>query len=127
MMIPYIILTIENDDDREFMADLYRTYHRLLYKEIYEIVQDSWNTEDLMQSLLEKLIDHIDQLRSFDTRQLIDYICAAAHNTAYNYNRAKKRIILSILTPTMSHPHPVWKTVSSIVKILHPSHLSGII
>lgn len=48
MMIPYIILTIENDDDREFMADLYRTYHRLLYKEIYEIVQDSWNTEDLM-------------------------------------------------------------------------------
>lgn len=91
MMIPYIILTIENDDDREFMADLYRTYHRLLYKEIYEIVQDSWNTEDLMQSLLEKLIDHIDQLRSFDTRQLIDYICAAAHNTAYNYNRAKKK------------------------------------
>lgn len=74
MMIPYIILTIENDDDREFMADLYRTYHRLLYKEIYEIVQDSWNTEDLMQSLLEKLIDHIDQLRSFDTRQLIDVL-----------------------------------------------------
>ena len=35
MMIPYIILTIENDDDREFMADLYRTYHRLLYNEVY--------------------------------------------------------------------------------------------
>lgn len=50
MMIPYIILTIENDDDREFMADLYRTYHRLLYKEIYEIVQDSWNTEDLIKN-----------------------------------------------------------------------------
>lgn len=126
MMIPYIILTIENDDDREFMADLYRTYHRLLYKEIYEIVQDSWNTEDLMQSLLEKLIDHIDQLRSFDTRQLI--ISALQPITLPIITiEQRKRIILSILTPTMSHPHPVWKTVSSIVKILHPSHLSGII
>lgn len=90
-MIPYIILTIEDDDDREFMSNLYMSYHRLLYKEIYDIVQNPWNTEDLMQSLLEKLIDHIKQLRSFDKHQLIDYICAAAHNTAYNYNRSKKR------------------------------------
>lgn len=104
-MIPYIILIIEDDDDREFMADLYRNYHRLLYKEIYDIVQDPWNTEDLMQSLLEKLIDHIDQLRSFDTRQLIDYICVAAHNTAYNYSRAKKKDRFIDIDPD-SEPSP---------------------
>lgn len=38
-MIPYCILVIEDDDDREFMTLLYIRYQRLLYKEIYEILK----------------------------------------------------------------------------------------
>lgn len=93
-MIPIIIQTIENEDDREFMAALYNTYHRLLYKAIFDIVHDPWHTDDIMQTVLLKLIDRIPLLRSLDKRHLIDYICAAARNTAYNFARAHKNEIL---------------------------------
>ena len=56
-MIPYCILVIEDDDDREFMTLLYIRYQRLLYKEIYEILKKPWNTEDILQATLVKLID----------------------------------------------------------------------
>ena len=62
-MIPYCILVIEDDDDREFMTLLYIRYQRLLYKEIYEILKNSWNTEDILQATLVKLIDKIPELR----------------------------------------------------------------
>lgn len=39
-MIPFCILAIENDDDREFMAGLFLRYQRLLYNEIYEILNN---------------------------------------------------------------------------------------
>ena len=63
-MIPFCILVIENDDDREFMTLLYIRYQRLLYKEIYEILKKPWNTEDVLQATLVKLIDKIPELRN---------------------------------------------------------------
>ena len=33
-MIPLIILSIENDDDRAFMEDLYLSYRRLMFSEL---------------------------------------------------------------------------------------------
>ena len=33
-MIPLYILAIEDDDDREFMASLYRKYERILYSTV---------------------------------------------------------------------------------------------
>ena len=51
-MIPFCILAIENDDDREFMAELFLRYQRLLYNEIYEILNNPWNTEDILQATL---------------------------------------------------------------------------
>ena len=62
-MIPFCILAIENDDDREFMAELFLRYQRLLYNEIYEILKNPWNTEDVLQATLVKLIDKISELR----------------------------------------------------------------
>ena len=53
-MIPYCILIIEDDSDREFMSKLYLSYNRLMYREIFKIVNDPWVTEDLMQEVLEQ-------------------------------------------------------------------------
>ena len=91
-MIPYCILVIEDDDDREFMTLLYIRYQRLLYKEIYEILKNSWNTEDILQATLVKLIDKIPELRQKERPQLVGYICAAARNTALNFLRAQDKI-----------------------------------
>lgn len=89
-MIPYLILAIEDDDDRAFMTNLYMKYHLLLYKEILEITHNRWDTEDLMQSVLVKLIDRIDILRKLSEHQLIAYICKAARHIAFNHCRDDK-------------------------------------
>lgn len=41
-MVPFCILAIENEDDREFMTRLYLDYSRLMQQQITKIVQDEW-------------------------------------------------------------------------------------
>lgn len=90
-MIPFCILAIENDEDREFMTALFINYQRLLYSEIYKILRDPWNTEDVLQATLVKLIDKIPELREKEPPRLVNYIITAARNTAYNFLRAQKK------------------------------------
>ena len=70
-MVPFCILAIENEDDREFMTRLYLDYSRLMQQQITKIVQDEWAAEDLMQTTLVKLIDKVQDLR---TNVLLSYI-----------------------------------------------------
>lgn len=86
-MIPYCIMVIENDDDREFMSFLYVTYKQLMYSEIRKIVKKDPDAEDVMQDVLEKLIDKIPLLRSRNRDQLVNYIISACKFTALNFNR----------------------------------------
>ena len=90
-MIPFCILAIENDDDREFMAELFLRYQRLLYNEIYEILNNPWNTEDILQATLVKLIDKILELRKKEETKLVSYMVVAARNNTYNFLRAQKK------------------------------------
>lgn len=90
-MIPYCILSIEDDNDREFMSSLYINYRRLMYSEIGKIIKSGQDVEDVMQTVLEKLIDKISLLRSRDRNQLTNYIISACKFTAYNYLRDSKK------------------------------------
>lgn len=89
-MIPYIILAIENDEDREFMTELYVKYQALMFSEIYKIVGTPWSAEDVRQSVVEKLIDKIALLRGMNQRGRINYIITASKNSAFNYCRDTK-------------------------------------
>lgn len=86
-MIPNCILVIENDDDREFMTQLYFDYSRLMYSEIKKIIKREQDREDVMQTVLEKLIDKIPLLRSRTHSQLINYIISACKFTSFNLLR----------------------------------------
>ncbi len=86
-MIPYCILVIEDDDDREFMASLYINYKNLMYSTIHEIVKSKDDAEDLMQDVIEKLIDKISLLRSRTRDQLVNYIISACKFAALNHIR----------------------------------------
>lgn len=90
-MIPFVILTIEDPDDRFFMESLYITYNRLIYSEIGKIVNNRWDIEDTQQAVLVKLIDKIPLLKSFDRSQLVNYIIVTSRNTALNFVRDQKR------------------------------------
>ena len=89
-MIPVCILAINDENDREFMTALFLQYERLMYKEIYQITSDIWETEDILQSALVKLIDKITLLRTLDSKRLINYLISTVKNTAYNHMNRKK-------------------------------------
>lgn len=89
-MIPIIIATIEDPDDREFMSALYMQYRNLMYKVILEVNNNSWDAEDIIQEVLVKLIDKISTLKGLAPPQRLNYIAVSCKNTAYNYSRNKK-------------------------------------
>ena len=86
-MIPIIILTIQDPDEREYMTGLYIKYNRLMYSEIHKIIHDPWDVEDVLQISLVKLIDKISLLRTFERNRLVSYIISTCRNNAYNYNK----------------------------------------
>lgn len=89
-VMPPILLAIEDDNDREFMEYLYLKYQRLMYSTIYQIVQDTWLTDDIIQNSLIKLIDNIPKLRSLTETKLINYIISVSKNTAFTQLRKNK-------------------------------------
>ena len=90
-MIPFVILAIEDEDNRSFMTTLFLNYERLLYSEIRKLISDSWAVEDVLQSTLVKLIGKIPLLRTLDERSLVNYIITAAKNTAISLLRRSPR------------------------------------
>lgn len=91
MMIPCCIAVIEDDDDRAFMEQLYISYRRLMYSEIIAILKNEWDTEDVMQSVLIKLINKIPDLKVKPRDRLVNYIITACKNTSYNYIRDHRK------------------------------------
>lgn len=86
-MIPYCILAMEDDNDREFMSTLFINYNRLMYREVYRMLHDTWAAEDVVQATVEKLIDKVKELRIKERDHLVNYIISASRNTAKNYLR----------------------------------------
>ncbi len=84
-MIPFIILAIENDDDRAFMERLYLDYNNLMYFEAKKVVESQWDAEEVVHSTVEKLIHKIDKLKEFDHKRRINYVITSIKNTALTY------------------------------------------
>lgn len=84
-----IIMAIEDDSDRSFMANLYIDYQRLMYKVITSYTTNPWDADDIFQSTLPKLIDKLAALRKMPKDKLSNYIFSTCKNTAINYLRKK--------------------------------------
>lgn len=89
-IIPSIILAIEDENDRDFMERLYQQYHRLMYHTIYQLINDSWLADDILQITLIKLIDNIPTLRSLTETKRINYIISAVRNSTFTQIKKNK-------------------------------------
>ena len=90
-----IIMAIEDEDDRSFMANLYVDYQRLMYKVITSHTTDPWDADDIFQSTLPKLIDKLADLRRMSNDKLTNYIYSTCKNTAINYLQKMNRSLSS--------------------------------
>ena len=105
-MLPLVIMAIEDEDDKAFMTWLYLQYRRLIYSEVRKIVGNTDEAEDLLQSVVEKLIEKLPLLRAMEQSKLVNYIISTAKNTAYNSLRGKDRGILWEEQEALADPAP---------------------
>ena len=54
-MLPLILTTIENSDDRALMEELYLQYHQLMYAQALRILNNSDAAEDAVEALIKKI------------------------------------------------------------------------
>lgn len=90
-MLPICILAIQDDEDRACMARLFVRFQRLMYRCIFDILDDTWATEDALQTTLLRLMEHVDTIRRMDDAQLANYVAAACRHVAYNLRRTRIR------------------------------------
>lgn len=86
-MIPIIILSIENEDDREFMSRLYLDYRRRMFAKILGYVSDQTAAEDVLHDAVVKLIGKVELLRTLDEKRLACYVTETAKNAAKDFLR----------------------------------------
>lgn len=92
-MIPIIILSIENEDDREFMSQLYLNYRKLMFSKILIYVPNQDAAEDVLHDAVVKLIGKVELLRTLDRKRLACYVVETAKNAAKDFLRKKEATV----------------------------------
>ena len=90
-MIPFVILAMEDVDDRDFMTDVYLQYERLIWSEIRRKLKNHPEVEDVFQSVLTKLVANVKKLRSMDRNGRVNYIITVAQHCAIDELRRDSR------------------------------------
>lgn len=111
--IPPAILAIEDEDDRSFMENLYRSYYRLMYHEIFTVTSDPWLAEDILQNVVISLIRNLSTIKKLSTARLVNYITVILTSQPFRtepfdqFNESNHHLLFSIfymkLTATLSN------------------------
>ncbi|SHI23284.1 RNA polymerase sigma-70 factor, ECF subfamily [Sporobacter termitidis DSM 10068] len=75
----------EENDDKNFLIDLYTTYYGFVKKTIYNIIKDKKDLEDLIDDAFLKLIEKVSLLRTLNNYRTSTYIYYTAKSIAINY------------------------------------------
>ncbi|MEA4895141.1 MAG: sigma-70 family RNA polymerase sigma factor [Oscillospiraceae bacterium] len=81
-----------DEDDREFMTQLFLQYHRIMFSEISKIIPGSSEAEDVLQNALIRLCDKVTLLRELDERRRICYVITTVRNQAKNQIRSNQEM-----------------------------------
>lgn len=90
-MFPAVITNIDNQDDRQFMMEVYQKYHRFMYHQAKKWISESPAQEDVVQDALVKLIPKAPLLRKLDDARLVSYIAHTVRNTAFKHLQRRAR------------------------------------
>lgn len=88
-MTPLVILSIENDDDRAFMEELYLSYRRLMFSELWKTLHNEDDVNDVQQDCIIRLMGKIPLLRALDRDKLVNYIITTCRHSALNFIRSE--------------------------------------
>ena len=92
IVIPNVILQMLDDDEREYMEELYRQYHRLMLSVAWKYARDGFAIEDIVSTSCVSMMKNIPTMRRLEKPQLQAYIAQVVRNSALNY-AAKLKVI----------------------------------
>lgn len=94
-MLPLILTTIENNDDRALMEELYLRYHHLMYAQALRVLNNSYAAEDAVSDAIEALIKKISLLSNMDCNKRKAYAVITVRHMAINlYRRHSRETVL---------------------------------
>ncbi|MBQ9264150.1 MAG: sigma-70 family RNA polymerase sigma factor [Clostridia bacterium] len=95
MVLPIVLLTIENEEDRLFMEGLYLEYHQLMYGMALRVTRSNELAQDAVSDSILALIQKISLLRTFDCNKLRSYIVITVRHTAISLLKKDKREVVA--------------------------------
>lgn len=90
-MIPFVILTIESEDDRAYMTLIYQRNRALMLKIAWEFTREKEDVEDVVSDSCVALINHLDDLRTLPEEAQRRYIAAVTRSRAIDFCRRRHR------------------------------------
>ena len=92
VVIPLPILLIENDEDRQFLTDVYLQYKSLMYKTAYSFFRDNLSeVDDMVGNTVERLCKNCERLKAVDCNKRASYIVSSVRNVCITRLRELKR------------------------------------
>lgn len=86
-----MFVAIQNDADRDFIADLYYSKYKIWFNEAYELTQDIHAAEDIINDVFVKLFGKIDILREMECNKSTAYITISIKNSCKRYLKTRSR------------------------------------
>ena len=89
--VPIAILSMEDEDDRQFVADLYQNYKLNMYYTARKIVKDPHTAEDIVQESCIAIINNLEKIKAVEICRRRAYIVSIVKNISINYNVKRDR------------------------------------
>ena len=83
--IPLVILRMEDEDDRQFVTELYQNYKLNMYYTARRIVKDPHTAEDMVQESCIAIINNLDKVKAVEVCRRRAYIVSLVKNISINY------------------------------------------
>lgn len=97
IILPNVILVMQEGPDRDYMAWLYKEYHRLMFATAWKYYRDRYIVEDIVSDSCIALIKNINTLCTLEPYKLRAYIVTTVRNTSLDYidrqHRSTKHVV----------------------------------
>ena len=90
-MLTAVIAAIENEDDRSLIESLYTDYYVLMLHKAQSMVRDRQAAEDVVESVMLRLIDRIELLQGCNRASVRSYLVTCVRNEAIDRMRREKK------------------------------------
>lgn len=102
MFLLLILQTIQSEDDRAFLADLYNDHFQLMYDKADSIVHNCHDAEDIVQDMLAYIAEHIEKFREISCCTLPYYLVMCIRKRCIDCLR-KRETVRKHIAGSMDH------------------------